>query len=209
MTLRDLFQKVLDAPHTQLEEEAASYFVEREGDTLRLLFEESNGRTDWRNNFRFLAIPKKPYKDMDVTWFAHRGFDRVWKVIEPKLVSLIMDPTVTRIDIAGYSHGAGVALLCFEYCRFHRPEIEVTGVGFGAPRVLWGSVPKAVKERVKGFVVVRKGLDIVTHLPPVFLGYRHAGTLCHVKRVGDAPRPINDHRPEEYQEILSSIETYK
>lgn len=209
MTLKNLFQKVLDVEHTQLKKETASFFVEREGNTLRLLFEESNGRTDWRNNFRFLAIPKKPYKGMDVTWFVHRGFNRVWKVIEPHLAELITDPTVERIDIAGYSHGGGVALLCFEYCRYHRPEIPVTGVGFGAPRVLWGPIPKAVKERVEGFVVVRNSLDIVTHVPPVFLGYRHTGTICQIKKAGSSLRPVNDHRPEEYQEILSSIETYK
>lgn len=204
--MKKLFQKVLDVEHIQLEEETASYFVEREGNTLRLLFEESNGKTDWRNNLRFLALPKKPYKDMDARWFTHRGFNRVWKIIEPRLANLITDPTVERIDIAGYSHGAAVALLCFEYCHYHRPEIPVSGVGFGAPRVLWGPVPKEVKERLEGFVVVRKGLDLVTHVPPVLLGYRHTGTICQVKKVNEFPHPIHDHYPEEYVKALAKLD---
>lgn len=205
MTLLNLFKRVLDAPHRQLEAETASFFVERENGTLRLLFEESNGRTDWGNNFRFLAIPKKPYKGMTDKWFVHRGFNRVWKVIEPELAGAIADPTVARIEIGGYSHGAAVALLCFEYCNYHRPDIPVTGVGFGAPRVLWGPVPEAVRKRVEGFVVVRKGSDIVTHVPPALFGYRHAGTVCRILKVGDRFRPVNDHRPEEYANALSRL----
>ena len=205
MTLRELFLRVLDAPHIQMDEETAPFYAERDGGTLRLLFEESRGKTDWRNNFRFLAIPKKPYKGMDATWFAHRGFNRVWKVIEPKLVDMIADPTVTRIDIAGYSHGAGVALLCYEYCRYHRPEIPVTGFGFGAPRVVWGPIPPEVKARREGFVVVRQGGDLVTHLPPMLFGYRHVGTICEIKKVGAPFDPIKDHYPDEYAAMLGRM----
>lgn len=203
--MRELFEKVLNAPYTHLEEDA-SFCIEREGATLRLLFEWSNGKTDWQNNLRFLARPIKPYKDMEEAWFAHRGFLRVWKVIEPELAEAIADPAVTRIEIAGYSHGAGVALLCYEYCRFHRPETPVAGFGFGAPRVVWGRVPKKVKERLEGFVVVRKGADLVTHLPPVLFGYRHVGCICHIKMPG-AHRPVKDHFQTEYQVALSAIDT--
>ena len=199
MTLLKLFNRVLDAEHIQLEEETASYFVEREGNTLRILFEESNGKTDWRNNFRFFAMPTKPYKGMTDTWFAHRGFLRVWKVIEPHLVEEISDLTVERIEIAGYSHGGAIALLCFEYCKYHRPDIPVSGVGFGAPRVLWGPVPETVKARVADFLVVRNGNDLITHLPPKLFGFRQMGRL---KEVGISVDPIRDHYPEEYQTAL-------
>jgi hypothetical protein len=199
MTLEQLFTKVLDAEHTQLAEETASFYTEREGDTLRILFEESNGKTDWRNNFRFLAIPTKPYKDMKDVWFAHRGFLRVWKVIEPHLAEQISDLSVERIEIAGYSHGGAIALLCFEYCKYHRPDIPVSGVGFGAPRVLWGPVPETVKARVADFLVVRNGNDLITHLPPKLFGYRQMGRL---QKVGISVDPIRDHYPEEYQTAL-------
>ena len=199
MTLQQLFLRVRHAPHTQLEQESASFFVERDGGTLRILFEESNGRTDWINNFRFLALPRKPYKDMKHVWFAHRGFSRVWKVIEPHLSTCVTDPTVRRIEIAGYSHGAAVALLCYEYCRYHRSDIPVVGFGFGAPRVVWGPIPKEVKARLEGFVVIRNGHDLVTHLPPVLFGYHHVGK---VEKVGDHVGLIKDHYPQAYKEAL-------
>lgn len=199
MTLEQMFNKVLDAEHIQLEKETASFYTEREGGTLRILFEESNGLHDWRNNFRFLARPTKPYKDMTDVWFAHRGFLRVWKVIEPYLEAQIADLGVERIEIAGYSHGGAIALLCFEYCKYHRPDIPVSGVGFGAPRVFWGPVPEAVKARVADFLVVRNGNDLITHLPPKLFGYRQMGRL---QKVGISVGPIRDHYPEEYQTAL-------
>lgn len=199
MTNRQLFQRVLDAEHTQLLEESASFFVEKDAGTLRILFEESRGKKDWINNFRFLAIPTKPYKDMKDVWFAHRGFHRVWKVIELRLMPHISDPSVERIEIAGYSHGGALALLCFEYCKYHRPDVVVTGVGFGAPRVVWGPVPKTIKERLADFRVIRNGNDLVTHLPPLAFGYRQTGT---VEKVGKKAGPIKDHYPQAYAEAL-------
>lgn len=199
MELIDLYQKVLNAKYTQLEEQSASYAVEREGDTLRLLFEKSNGRIDWRNNFKFLAIPKKPYKDMDDTWFTHRGFFGVWEAIEPRLADAIADPSVKHFDIAGYSHGGALALLCFEYCKYHRPDAEVTGVGFGAPRVVWGPVPKSLKERLADFRVIRNGDDLITHLPPRLFGYRQLGKL---EKVGKKDGPIEDHRAQAYTSAM-------
>lgn len=200
--MRKLFIKVLEAEHTQLKEETASFFAEREGDTLRLLFEESNGKTDWKNNLRFFAIPTKPYKDMDAAWFAHRGFLRVWKVIEPHLAEQIADQTVKRIEIAGYSHGGAIALLCFEYCKYHRPEIPVDGFGFGAPRVVWGIVPREVKARLAGFRVIRNGRDLVTHLPPRIFGFRQLGQL---EVVGKSAGPIKDHYPNAYTDALIGL----
>lgn len=203
MTNLQLFQRVLEVEHTQIIEESASFFVEREGDTLRILFEESRGKKDWINNFRFLAIPTKPYADMKVLWFAHRGFFRVWKVIEPRLIPHISDPNVARIEIAGYSHGGALALLCFEYCKYHRPDVAVMGIGFGAPRVMWGPVPKEIKERMADFCVIRNGNDLVTHLPPLLFGYRQLGKM---EKIGKSVGPIKDHYPQVYIEALKTTD---
>ena len=190
-----LFERVLTAPYIHLEG-GASYFVEREGPALRLLFEGSNGRLDWRNNFDF---PAKPYRDMADRWYAHRGFLRVWKEIEPHVADMIADPTVTVIYVAGYSHGAAIALLCHEYVRFHRPDVLLLGIGYGCPRVVWGWLPKRVRDRFKCFFVIRNGRDLVTHVPPALLGYRHAGLLVEM---GHSVGLIRDHYPEAYKAAL-------
>ena len=119
--LSEHFQDVLDAKYIHLEEETASYYFSKNGEILTIYFEWSNGKTDWKNNFDF---PAKPYRDMADKWYVHRGFLKVWKAIEPHLENAIKDPEIKGFNIAGYSHGAAIALLCHEYCTFNRPDYK-------------------------------------------------------------------------------------
>lgn len=176
MNIANLYVKILTAKYTHLEE-TASFAFERDGDTLYIYFEKSNGKTDWKNNFDF---PAKPYRDMQNKWFAHRGFLKVWKVIEPHLKEEILDENVKHIVIGGYSHGAAIAVLCHEYCKYNRSDILIEGYGFGCPRVVWGYLQEAVKQRFEGFTVIRNGCDIVTKVPPKIFGYRHIGKLLKI-----------------------------
>lgn len=187
----------LEEHYTHVDNDA-SFYVERDGKTLNIYFEWSNGATDWFHNFDF---PAKPYRDMENLWFCHRGFLKVWKSIEPYLKDYVENPFITEFNIVGYSHGGAIAQLCHEYIRFNRPYVSVNGIGFGAPRVVWGFPRKAVRERFKGFVVVRNGKDVITKLPPVIFGFRH---VCEIAQIGTGTKgPIDDHRPENYIESLS------
>lgn len=193
--LLEKFDACLNGEYIHTENDG-SFAVQRSGEKLTLLFEWSNGKTDWRNNFDF---PAKPYRDMKNLWFCHRGFLKVWKSIEPHIASEIFDLSVSKIDIVGYSHGGAIAQLCFEYVKFNRPDVEVTGYGFGSPRVLWGFARKAVKERFKGFKVIRNGKDLITHLPPVLFGFHH---VCEVVRIGESEGLIKDHYKSKYIEAM-------
>lgn len=195
------FEDVLNTDYIHLDEESASFYFKKTGDELTIRFQWSNGKTDWLNNFDF---PAKPYRDMGNKWYTHRGFLRVWKIIEPHLESAILDPEIKVIDIAGYSHGAAIALLCHEYCKFYRPDCMVTGYGFGCPRVIWGFMRKAVRERFEGFIVVRNKRDIVTHVPPAIFGYRHPSAMLKVTD-GIPSNSIDAHRPEAYRKSLEGL----
>jgi len=184
--LLEKFEACTATVYTHVENDA-SFAVKKNGDRMTLFFEKSNGLTDWWNNFYF---PAKPYRRMKNLWFCHRGFLKVWKSIEPYIVQEINDPNIKEIDIIGYSHGGAVAQLCYEYVKFNRPDVSVTGVGFGAPRVLWGFARKIVKDRFEGFKVVRNGKDLITHLPPLLFGFRH---ICEVVKVGESKGLIKDH----------------
>lgn len=151
------------------------YDFYRENETLYLYFQWTEQAEDWRNNINF---PATPYRDMENKWYAHRGFLKAWKNVEPYVKDLIMDETVKKIIIVGYSHGAAVATLAHEYVWFNRPDLRDTleGYGFGAPRVYWGPMRKELQERWKNFHPILNKNDIVTHLPPTWLGFRHVGT---------------------------------
>lgn len=195
------FKKCLELEDRYMHiENDASYFIERNGDKLEIYFEWSNGKTDWMNNFDF---PAKPYRDMKDSWYCHRGFLKVWKSIEPYVEEYIFDLSINKVEIVGYSHGGAIAQLCYEYVRFHRPDIDVRGWGFGAPRVVWGRVGSIVRKRFEGFVTVINANDIVTKLPPKWLGYRHIGSTLQINL--GSKGPIDDHRPENYLDMLEQV----
>lgn len=186
MKLFTLFEKCITLPYIDVEAQA-SFAVEQAGSLLCLYFEPSHGAVDWKNNLDF---PARAYG----TWFAHRGFVRVWCAAEKHLAPQILDPKVRQVRIAGYSHGAALAVLCHEYIRFHRPEVRVESWGFGCPRVVWGIPPRG---RWEGFTVVRNRDDLVTHLPPAAMGYRHVGKMLEIGERGRYSA-IDAHRPENY-----------
>lgn len=201
--LLSLFKQVLNVKYTTIPESGASFFYEKRGATLYIFFEHSNGTIDWRNNFDF---PSKPYREMENKWHVHRGFLRVWKSAKEYLKESIFSPDVKGIIIVGYSHGAALALLCHEFCVFHRPDIadNIFGYGFGCPRVVYGCLRQQICERFKHFYVVRNCRDIVTHLPPILFGFRHVGNIIHIGKKAKYG-PIDSHRPENYLAQLKKL----
>ncbi len=203
MKLYELMYQCLNTEYTNTVRKS-SYALHRKCDTLFIFFEHSNGNADWIKNLNF---PAKPYRRMEqATWYAHRGFLSAWRDVEKAISAYVMDKRISRIVTVGYSHGAAIALLCHEYLWFNRPELRenITGVGFGCPRVIWGSPQADFLRRFERFTVVRNADDIVTHLPPAFLGYIHVGKLLTVGNPGKYT-PFKAHYPEN---ILTELKNY-
>lgn len=202
MRLDLLFKRCLEKAYIHTEN-GGDYACERRENVLYIYLQCSEGGEDWKNNLDF---PATPYRRMGRTvWRAHRGFLRVWKSVEPHLAPKILDSTLESIVTVGYSHGAALAVFCHEYAWFHRPDLRARlyGFGFGCPRVLWGLVSGEVLLRWEGFLVVRNLDDLVTHLPPAWLGYRHAGRLLEIGEKGKYS-PVNAHRPKSiYTELYA------
>lgn len=197
--LKGLFRECLTR-HYRNTDDDVSWDYARRGSELRIYFEPSNGAADWLNNLTFHAAP---YKEMDPPWQCHAGFLKCWKSVKPHINALISDPTVGRVVIVGYSHGAALAALCHEFVYYHRPDLHdhIIGFGFGCPRVLYGCVPIAIAQRWEHFYVVRNTDDLVTHLPPRALGYCHVGNLITVGKDGTY-NAVDAHRPESYLKEL-------
>lgn len=223
------FKKCLDLEKDYVHvENDGSYYYEMENGKLTIYLEWSNGKVDWINNFNFIPecrigfkriwalivaffkaiifnaqMPKQSYKDMENKWYCHRGFLKVWKSIEPYLKDIVMDEAVKEIEVIGYSHGGGVAQLCYEWVKFWRPDVKAHGYGFGAPRIFWGNASETVKKRFQGFTVVRNGDDLITHLPPTLFGF---SDICPILEIGEYNGGIADHYPERYLEALKELD---
>lgn len=183
MTLSKLFVQCLQVPYEKAGV-SANYALKREGRTLYIFFQDSDGKNDWLRNLDF---PVKAYKRMGKTaWFAHRGFLKTWKEVEPALAEEIADNRYQEIVTAGYSHGGALAALCLEYVWYHRPDLRerISGYGFGAPRVFWGIKSPSLKKRWANFTVIRNVDDFITHLPPAFLGFTHIGNMLKIGKRG-------------------------
>ena len=194
MDLLELFLKCVRMPYLHVGKDINYAFLKENG-VLYLFFEASNGIADWKRNFDF---PAKPYKRMGKTvWFAHSGFMQAWKALEPHLAPLIHDRRLQNIVITGYSHGAAIAVLCHEYVWYARADMRdrLESYGFGCPRVFWGILTPTLAKRWERFAVVRNLDDLVTHLPPAVLGYRHVGKMITVGVRGKYSM-IDAHRPE-------------
>lgn len=200
--MKNLFKKCLYAEYIHTAE-GGDYAIQREGDTLYILFECSDGKEDWKNNFDF---PITPYKESK--WYCHRGFLKVWKAMRDEIecrVKELLTEDIKNITCVGYSHGAAISVLCTEDMEYlWGSQYKVNGYGFGCPRVLWGIVPKAVKERLRNFKSIRNKPDLVTHVPPKIFGYRNAGELIKIGK-DFKYNPIKAHYPEVYIKELESI----
>ena len=144
-------------------------------------------------------------------WRVHGGFLKVWKDIKDNIEDYVAEllgnhPEIKKIVCVGYSHGAALSVLATEDMEYRYGEsYEVSGYGFGTPRVLWGIVPDDVKHRLRNFKSVRNIPDIVTHVPPMFLGFRNAGTLVRVGEKGKYP-PIKAHYASAYIAEMNATE---
>ncbi len=204
MKLYTLMHRCLTIPYTEVGRNA-SFATERDKKTLYIYFEHSNGKEDWRKNLNF---PAKPYRfDSEQMWYAHRGFLSAWRELESTISPYISDKSIKKITVTGYSHGAAIALLCHEYVWFNRPDLRDTlgSFGFGSPRVIWGNYNAEFAKRFESFTVIRNTDDIVTHLPPAFLGYRHVGRLLTIGERGKYAR-AQAHYPEN---ILAELYLYE
>lgn len=203
--MKSLFERCYNAEYIHTVEDG-DYAIQIDGATIYLLFQWSNSHMDWISNFDF---PAKTYKNGTDTWRCHRGFLRVWKAmrddIEKKVTDLVNTYPFDRIVCVGYSHGAAISLLATEDMEYlFGDRVTVAGIGFGCPRVLWGKVPNEVQERLSGFFAVRNIPDIVTHVPPAIMGFKHLNLI----KVGKLFKynPIDAHRPKAY---LTELENTK
>lgn len=201
----DLLIRCLRASYTHTCE-GGDYAIQLDQGVLYLLFEWSDGREDWRNNLAFSAKVAYPQRPEEPSWRCHRGFLKVWRAMQHEVLSGVLwylrRYDVRELICVGYSHGAALSLLATEDMSYRiGAAYPVSGYGFGCPRVLWGHLPPSVENRLSSFCTVRNIPDLVTHLPPAVLGFRHVG----LTKIGEKGMysPVDAHRAENYLAVLA------
>ena len=112
---------------------------------------------------------------------VHRGFktevDDIWPHIEKAL-----EENTKTLWFAGHSLGGAMATICAGRCMlsYIRSEPEELYT-YGSPRVGCKRYVNHVKLTHYRWV---NNNDIVTRVPPIWMGYRHSGTEMYIDRIG-------------------------
>ncbi|MBQ8537177.1 MAG: lipase family protein [Clostridia bacterium] len=181
------------------------YAVHRSADgALTIIFRGTDSLGDWRSNFLF-AQKTVPYGNAASPIRVHEGFLKAYKSpsVRERILGLI-DDRVRRVRITGHSRGAALAVLCAVDVQYHHPNCCLEVLLFGCPRVGNAAFAKSYNKRVFQTYNVSNGGDLVHHLPPALLGYRHVGIRLHV---GRSPWLLSapDHQPRRYYGNLMDI----
>ncbi len=120
---------------------------------------------------------------------VHRGFkaevDELWPMVCEDIARTVN--VKKKLWICGHSLGAAMATIMSNRCEcdslLNNPEELYT---YGSPRVGWPTY-------VKSFGVIhhrwKNNNDIVTTVPPTFLGFRHCGELHYLNAFGNYRKP--------------------
>lgn len=210
--LLPLFLRCLNADYTHTTA-GGDYAMEWEPSHrhLYVMFEWSDGREDWHHNLTFSAKKVNPNAPKSEQWRVHRGFLKVWNAMQENVIGEINEINhqgdIRAITCVGYSHGAALSLLATETLSYRFGQtIHVGGCGFGSPRVVWGDLPDAVRQRLSDFHTIRNIPDLVTHLPPAVLGFHHVN-LASIGQKGKYG-PIEAHTSQAYINELSQTQRY-
>ncbi|MGA1797182.1 lipase family protein [Sphingomonas sp. 4RDLI-65] len=128
---------------------------------------------------------------LPVSWTGagrvHRGFNDALLGLLPQVDRWIADRRIVQLTVTGHSLGAAMATL---FAARHRDADLVT---FGSPRVGDAAFATAWEGRTMRRYV--DCTDLVAHLPPKAIGYRHLDGLRYIDatghvHLGDALGPV-------------------
>jgi triacylglycerol lipase len=112
---------------------------------------------------------------------VHSGFNREVDDLWPMLEDLLRDNT-QPVWFCGHSLGAAMATICAFRCKTSAiPSNPQELHTFGSPRV--GCKKYIRHAEVTHYRWVHNN-DVVTRVPPVWMGYRHAGNEIYLDRYG-------------------------
>lgn len=146
-------------------------FFNEEDKKIYCLFEPSNQKRDWINNFNF---PVKLYKNQQNKFYVARGWGNAYKscndLIMQEVIDLCYEKEFIQVVFAGWSYGGALAQLAAEDFNF-RTSLFPEVVTFGSPKPLFGKKSlEHFRYSVLECINLEHVNDCVPILPP-FAGY--------------------------------------
>lgn len=190
--------QVISDPETD-----AQCFLRRCGKTLHITFRGSDSPRDWKTNMMFDKMTI-PYGNTKSPIRVHSGFIKAYKSPGARdVIHRAITCDIKAVRISGHSQGAALAILCSVDLEYNFPDLDYEVYLFGAPRVGNKAFRDSYNRRLLKVFRVENGNDIVTKVPPKFMGFRHVGMRLHVGR----PRlpfivSFADHYPQAYYQNL-------
>ena len=172
------------------------------GGLMTIAFRGTDSKRDWASNFMF-GKKAIPYDNAASRIRVHEGFLNAYKspAVRERIQGMITGK-VRRLRITGHSRGAALAILCAVDLNYNFPDRCIEAVVFGCPRVGNAAFAKSYNRRVFSTLRVDNGGDVVAHVPPWLMGYRHVGVRVHVGRPGFPFFSALDHEPRRYYQSL-------
>lgn len=149
---------------------------DKESSMLMLIFEESCGNIDWKNNFNF---PVKLYKKQESCIKAARGWGNAWKSCNDKvtsdMIAAMNENKPNEILICGWSYGGAIALLAAEDL-YYRTKQKANVTTFGAPKPLWSKKTQKYVASCCNYVQQFSHVNDCVPLMPPLPGYKRLAT---------------------------------
>lgn len=165
--------------------------------THAFVFRGSESLLDWRTN-----LNTKPYKLSDSVT-VHRGFWNSWKSIRPEILKMAYE--YDSLTICGHSLGGALAVLCAYDIASVYPDIELTLITFGQPKVGNKEFARKIDDLIPLYYRVVNQMDPVPFSPFFFQGnFCHAGKRLQLGNFwsGLFKTKIPQHAIDSYVKVL-------
>lgn len=176
------------------------YCIDKETGTGWLLIKGTDRIEDWFSNFR-LCKRRIPYRGVNPKIKVHTGFYEGYILIREWFLETFKD--CEQINILSHSRGVPIACLAAVDMQYNYGKDNIIVMGEGCPRFANKWFHRSYKNRVPNTFIFRKGLDIVSFVPPILYSY-----FKNFYKIGKASWPIwnvSDHYPIEYLKAMKDF----
>jgi predicted esterase YcpF (UPF0227 family) len=180
--------------------------------TIYIIFEGTNGVSDWKDNFSFYKQATKiiPYDNADSDIRVHKGFIEQYKHVRETIHNIIQFNEYEKVIVTGHSLGGALAILCavdLQYCF----DIKPYCFAFANPNVGNKAFSKSFKKRIPVFQSFKNRNDVVCNIPLELFGYKDLGRIeVKSKKKGSIFGFAlfgnwQDHYPNRYEQAIDDL----